>query len=743
MVDQPVSKCCMTTPSPPLADALRIPWKKRGDLQIVSLEFEGHPVWGIKDPVTLAYFELSHEAYFVLEQLDGRATMDDVCQAFNVRFRPRTLSEDEIRGFLGQLLSQNLVLAELPGHGPRLIAKARSQQQRRRWMRLASLLAMRFRGFDPDRFLAWMLTWLGWLFSPWAVAAGLGLIMWAILLVLVQFDELMARLPSAQALLTIPNLLGLSLVLAIVKVLHELGHGLTCKRFGGECHELGVMLLVFTPTLYCNVSDIWMLKSKWQRIAVSAAGMWVEAVIAAVSTLLWWFSAPGLFHSLCLNVMVLCGVSTFLLNGNPLLRYDGYFVLADWCEIPNLQQQSLAAIRGELSRWYCGIVDTEDQTSWRRWGLLSYGVASAVYRVMITSLMLWGLYHWLKPLGLGIVAQTLAVPNFGLMLFVPISLAISFVKAPSNRDRIRWPRFWVNTAVTLAGLAILATFPFPSRVTSLAIVDDEDAQRVYVTMPGTLVSSVKEGQQVAHGDEIARLVEPRLSQLLTQLQGELQLHQLRLANLERQRIGDPQVAQGIPTIREAVENLEHQVAQRRQDAERLILRAPQSGTVLAGPPQRDPQDRNTLARWTGSPLESCNRGCYLESGTTFCLVGPPNSHTVTVFINQDDINLVRRGQRVRILWNEFVEDVYEGEIEEIAAPQLETLPQDTRILQHLPMRSISGGSKPVDTWYQARVRLREPHDSCLRGSFGTAKIEVARQSLASRIFRWFKQTFGV
>lgn len=725
--------------------ATRVPWRKRGDLQTVLLQFEGCPVWGIKDPVTLAYYELSDEAYFVLNHLDGQATMSGICQAFHERFRPRTLSEDELRSFLGQLLAQNLVLSELPGHGPRLVSKAQVLQSRRRWMRLTSLLAMRFRGFDPDRLLSWMLSGLGWLFTPWAMLAGLAVIVSALLLVVVQFDELLARLPSAQALLTIPNLLGLGVVLAIVKVLHELGHGLTCKRFGGECHELGVMLLVFTPTLYCNVSDIWMLKSKWQRIAVSAAGMWVEAVIAAVCTLLWWFSEPGLFHSLCLNVMFLCGVSTFLLNGNPLLRYDGYFVLADWCEIPNLQQQSTAAVRNQLSRWFCG-VDLGDMASLsgrRHLGLLTYGMASSIYRVMVTSLMLWGLYHWLKPAGLGVVAQLLALPTLGIMLLAPLTRAVSFVRSPANRDRIRWPRFWGSTVATLAGLLLLVTYPLPSRVTAAAIVGDDDAQSVYVTMAGTLKSTVKEGQVVAQGDEIARLEEPRLGIQLAQLQGELKLHQLRLANLERQRVSDPQVAQSIPTLREAVLTLEQQLAQRQEDSARLILRAPQSGTVMAGPPLNQHASEETLASWTGSPLDPRNQGCYLTAGTTYCLVGSPESQSAIVLINQDNINLVRPGQPVRIMFHEFPGEVYPGQIEELAALRLDSLAQDPRFRRDLPTRVTSQGIKPVGTWYQARIRLTSPRDTVLRGSSGIASIEVDRQSLAARLTRWFKQTFGV
>ncbi|MGH7128191.1 MAG: hemolysin D, partial [Planctomycetaceae bacterium] len=128
--------------------------------------------------------------------------------------------------------------------------------------------------------------------------------------------------------------------LAVVKIGHELAHAAACKHFGGECHEMGLMLLVFTPCLYCNVSDAWMLPSKWHRAAVGAAGMYLEVVLAAACTFLWWFSTPGLFNTICLNTMFVCSVGTLLFNGNPLLRYDGYYIISELFEVPNLHRQA-------------------------------------------------------------------------------------------------------------------------------------------------------------------------------------------------------------------------------------------------------------------------------------------------------------------------------------------------------------------------------------------------------------------
>ena len=729
-------------PEPVATRAVPVLWRRRADLICEQRVSDGRPVLGIKDPVRLRYFELTEESRFIFEQLDGQVTFQKLSELFHERYRPRSVSEEELRGFLGQLVSLGLVVAESPGYGNLLLARESASQARRRWGKWTSLLAIRFRGINPDRFLGRLLSWLGWLLSPWSLAVGVLLVVTAVTLVAVQFDELQARLPETQALLTASNLLWLSLLLAIVKVLHELGHGLTCKRFGGECHELGVMLLVFTPTLYCNVSDIWMIRSKWQRIAVSAAGMGVEVLIAAAATLLWWFSQPGLFHTLCLNLMFLCGVNTLLFNGNPLLRYDGYFVLADWLEIPNLQQQSQTAVRSAVSRWFCGFSTEIDPASTRRVGLFAYGVASTVYRLLVTGLMLWGLYHWLEPHGLGAIAQLLAIPTLVVLMLSPLLSATRFLGAKENRDRIRWPRFLSRMLLTAGILAAALSFPLPMRVSARALMDDDDAQRVYVTMAGTLVEAVAVGQTVEQGQILGWLEQPGLTALITELEGKLALQKKRLASLEIRRVNEPQLAAGIPSMRETVLDLERQLTQRQADSQRLILKAPRAGVVLPPPRSEARPDAGALPRWTGSPLDEQNRLSYLTEGTVFCLVGEGRSLSATVVISQDDIGLVRVGQPVRLRWNELVGEIRTGEVEDLAALEGVSLSREELIRLELPtVTDRSGRSIPVGNWYRARVRL-DPHPVWApHGASGAARIEVAPQSLGARLIRWTRQTF--
>lgn len=722
----------------------QILWRQRADLRIVPLEFSGSRSWGIKDPVTQAYFELQDEEYFVLQQLDGRSTISEICDSFHEKFRPRTLSPQELRQFVAQLISQGLLVSEGPGYGKALADRANQSQSRRRWARLGNLLCIRFRGVDPDWLLGWMLARLRWIYSPAAVLASLALIVSAIVLVIVQFDRVLERLPQMNAILSPPNLIWLPILLAGVKVLHEFGHGLTCKRFGGECHELGAMLLVFTPTLYCNVSDMWMVRDKWKRIAVSLAGMWVEAVIAATCTLLWWFSTPGLFHSLCLNLMFLCSISTLVFNGNPLLRYDGYFVLSDWLEIPNLQQQSMGTVRGWLRWWFCGIGNRDSNSSSSRQVLMAaYGVASMAYRIMLTFLILWSLFYWLQPYGLGVLVQAMAVPMIGLMAIGPLASAVRFFGSAENRKQVDWSRFRFRAALAVVALGLLLLIPIPTRVRAAALLDRDTAQPVYASLGGALMSGVKLGAVVDAGAVIARLDDPRIQSELVRLEGEYEQHRVRLEQLERRRIREPETAALIPSVRQAMQDYKAQFDQLQQTADRLVLRAPCGGIVIPSSWHSGTMSPGSLPIWRGSPLEERNRGCFIRPGTTVCLVGPRESRAAVLLVNQNDINLIRIGQRVRTAWRELAGEVLSGRVAEISVLDLDLLPRDAVQRLGLPARTTATGSiVPVGTWYQVRAQLDETDSPLLRGAAGEAKILVEPQSLGLQLLRWLSRTFA-
>ncbi|NQT15945.1 MAG: hemolysin D, partial [Planctomycetes bacterium] len=396
--------------------------RMRPDLSIHRQRFGRQRYWVVKDPVALAYFHLREEEHAVLQMLDGQTSLDEIKRRFEEAFAPLQIGFEQLQAFLGRLYQSGLVLADAPGQGQELLLRHGQRRRRVLLQSATNLLAIRFRGFDPEPFLGWLYPKCRWLFSWWFLVGCALLVLCAGSLVVVESDVLRSKLPDFQTFFTARNLIWLAVALAAAKVLHELGHALACKHFGGECHEIGILLLVFTPCLYCNVSDSWMLSSKWQRIAITAAGILVEVVLASVCTFLWWFSEPGLLNTLCLSMMFVCSVNTLLFNGNPLLRYDGYFILSDLVEVPNLSQQSKALVGGALGRFFLGIelVDDRSLPDGKRGFLATYGVAATVYRWFVVIGILWFCHQFLKPYGLEVLAQGFAFFVITGLLIAPL-----------------------------------------------------------------------------------------------------------------------------------------------------------------------------------------------------------------------------------------------------------------------------------------------------------------------------------
>jgi putative peptide zinc metalloprotease protein len=728
------------------AAARPVALRMRPDLSVHAHKYGNQRYWVVKDPVALAYFHLRDEEHAILRMLDGRTSLAEIKRRFEEAFAPLRMSLDQLQAFLGRLHRSGLVMGDGPGQGEQLRLRGGRRRRRELLGSWSNVLAIRFRGIDPEPLLGWLYPKCRWIFSWWFLAACFLVAMSAGTLVAVQFDVLRSRLPDFHAFFTARNLIFLALALALAKVVHELGHGLTCKHFGGECHEIGVMFLVFTPCLYCNVSDSWMLADKRQRIAVAAAGIVVEVVLASVCTFLWWFSEPGLFNTLCLSMMFVCSVNTALFNGNPLLRYDGYFILADLVEVPNLGPQSRTLLGRALARLVLGVELPRDRSlpSRKRPFVAAYGVASTVYRWCVVVGILWFCYRFLKPYRLEVVARALILAALVSLVGVPVGGLALRLREPAWGRRIRRGRAALAGGLLLAALLAASLIPLPFRVAAPAVLEPEDAQHVYVAVPGTLAESVSVGETVEEGEELARLVSLDVRREIAELSGRRNQQQLRLVHLKLRLADDPTVAPQIPAAKEALADIEEQLRQRQRDADRLVLRAPASGTVLP-PPRRPPPSYapGRLASWQGSPLDETNEGVPLETGTLFCLVGDPRRLEASLVLDQADVKFVRKGQRVRLKLDELPGEILRGTITEIAISDLKVAPRELATGKDLAVRVDEEGiPRPTETSYQARVALDEHNRRLLTGTGGRAKIVVDRQSLGRRLYRALGRTFN-
>jgi len=450
-------------------------------------------------------------------------------------------------------------------------------------------------------------------------------------------------------------------------------------------------------------------------------------------------------NTLCLSMMFVCSVNTLLFNGNPLLRYDGYFILSDLLEVPNLAQQSRALVGRGLARLFLGIDLGRDRSlpERNRAVLATYGVASTVYRWCVVIAILWFCYQVLKPYRLEVVAEALALMVAVGLVAMPVVALAMLVRNPAWRRRIRRGRAMLAFGALIAAIVAVGLIPLPFRVTAPAVLQPRDAQHVYVVVPGTLAESVSAGEVVEKGQPLARLVNLDVRREIVDLTGQRDLARLELENLRLRLADDSSVAPRIPTAREALADVETRLNERERDHDRLVLRAPMSGTVL--PPPRRPARSYSPGRldsWQASPLDERNLGCHLETGALCCLVADPDDLEASLVLDQGDVKFVRAGQRVRLKLDQLPGRVLGGTITEIAKTDLKVAPRELAKGEELPVRVDDEGiTRPVETSYQARVALDDHNARLLIGTRGRAKILAEPQSLARRLYRYLGRTF--
>jgi putative peptide zinc metalloprotease protein len=626
-------------PDPLTADLERrkqVRLRLRRDLVLSAQRYEGCSFCVIKDPISLRYYRFDEYDAFLLRLLDGGHTLDDVQKAFERRFRPRRLELTDLESFGQLLLKSGLVYHELPQAGQQLF-DYRRKRRRMEWLqRLTNVLYIEFPLFDPDVILRRLAGRLRWVFTTWSLLGGAALVLGALLLIAGHFATFWASLPSAQEFFGLKNLATLWLAVALVKVFHELGHGVCCKALGGEVHDMGALLMCLTPCLYVNVSDAWALPDKRDRMLVGFAGVYVELLIAAAATFVWWYTPQEVFlHNLCLNLMVVCSVNTLLFNGNPLLRFDGYYVLADWLEVPNLRERCNAYLKRLAMRHALGIeVPPEPPMApHRRVLFVCYAVASYVYSWVLVFSILWSLSRWLRPYKLGSLSMLLAAASVASMIGWPVYRLLKGV-----RDRGRLPDMKAGhvaaTAALLAACGAAFLVPLPvSRIRQSGLVElrPEADEPVFASVSGTLERlHVRDGERVAAGEVLAELRSLELEGQLAEAQSQLGIRVAQLAALRRQLAGTRdrrdqlRVQVALAEAEGQRQVFARQVALTRKALGYLVVCAPRAGVVLGAP-----------------RLEEVGKFWDRDQGVPLCRLGDPGRLRVVVPVSPADYRLLR------------------------------------------------------------------------------------------------------
>jgi putative peptide zinc metalloprotease protein len=731
-----------------------IPLEVRADLVIKRIDYLGVGYWVIKDPAALKYFRLQQEQYHVLNLLNGERSLEQLREEM-LRIMPTVrLQLSDIQHLITDLHEKGLVSSNRSGQGASLIKKQRDEKKKKFFNTLKSLLYLRLPGWDPESTLKVLYPFFKWMFSPFGVFLWASIVITSWAMLAVEFELFRSELPKFQQFFGWPNLLYLWITLSISKIIHEFGHGLSCKHFGGECHEMGIMLLVFSPCLYCDVSDSWMLRSKWPRIMIGAAGMYIEILLSAFAIFIWRYTDQGLLHNLALNIFFVTTITTVIFNANPLMRFDGYYMMSDFLEIPNLRPKADKLLR-ESFAWYCLGIESKPDPFMPETGkvwFVCFAIAAGVYRWFIVIAITVFLYTVLKPYGLQSIGATLAVVSISTIMYSMISNLYKMITAPRIEPMSKPKIAFSLTILFCVGFAVLS-IPMPLHIEATYIVEPLNVKHSYTQAPGELTQVL--GDHVTEGQIVVRMSNPDLEDQKRDLENKIEIQeierdtQLKVGNEGRMSLADNQIVA-----------LTDQLEEVQQQLDALIIKAEIAGRIVEPPRVPEPPietARKQLSTWNGTPLHPKNIGATIDERTHLLSVAPSEVYQAIVLIDQGDINELSQAELVarledsekkhrliQLKFDHLPSRTYEGHIQEVSKNPLEYVPEQlsNKLGGDLPTVTDSQGrERLLSSVYQATVELDQDTDLLRSGMRGIARFRVEERTAGQWLWRYINQTF--
>jgi putative peptide zinc metalloprotease protein len=505
----------------------------------------------VKNPESGEFFQIGEQAHFLLMQLDGSRSPCEVCSAFEKKFAD-ALSELDLNGFLQMAARQGLLETANEVErlaNPQIDSKPPTLNQ--------NILHWRKPFFDPDRLFNWLEPRIGFFWTAWFLVISASSIALAALIVWTNAGELHMRLVHV---LQAENAIWICLTIFTVVMLHEFAHGLTCKHFGGEVHEIGFLLMFFLPCLYCNVSEAWLFSDRSRRLWVTFAGGYFQLFLWSLAVFTWRVTLPGTFPNyLALLVVTYSGVET-LFNFNPLIKLDGYYLLSDWLNLPNLHERGVGHFKSYLRSWLWGAAPPKSVP--RGGTLLTYGLCSWVYSVLFLCFVISGMF-WCLAARWGVT---------GMCVVAVIGLVGSRRVFEGTTAGEAWRLLTSRYRRLVASLVFLtlvgATMVFVQVndwVAGRFTIRPAARVELRASMPGFVKAvNYDEGDRIPSGSVVAQLDVPDLASRVAQKQAEIREAQANLRLLE-----NGVRTEEICEARERVERAQHLLELSQHDLKKL------------------------------------------------------------------------------------------------------------------------------------------------------------------------------
>jgi putative peptide zinc metalloprotease protein len=669
----------------------------RSDLSIIAQVYRGQESYVVKDLAAQKYFRFGTTEVRVMRSFDGQRSPAEIAAA--LASEGLRVSVQAVEAFARQMSSAGFLERSIAERSTLQMERLRAQRRTRQRGRLfrGEILRMRWTFGDPDALLGRVLPYLRWMFTPAFIVASLAL--FAVYLVVLGqgWSEFTAALAATYSWhkITLASGVTLWITAGAVILIHELGHAFTCKYFGGEVRELGFMLLYFQPAFYCNVSDAWSFPERRARLWVTAAGSWIQIVVASLAAIVWWAAAPGtLAANVGVAAMLVGGLTTLLTNANPLLPLDGYFALADWLEIPNLRHRALAHFNWWLkSRVLRLEVPLPETSPHERRIFMTYGALSALYAAAIFAFLAALVLGWA---GQAFGALGIVVAMGGLLLLLRHKIAQLWRTTVLTVRARGATRFTAvrrrRVVIALIVLALGSLLPWTLTSPGGFIVRPVSSRTVTAPDSGVVAQVfVSEGVHVDAGAPLLRLVDrARERELFAAARALDSLTLLESGARAKNRDGD---AERLAAERQsAFATLT--ALERRMSA--LTVRAASAGVVASTRPEE-------------------LMGRAVASGDSLLTLAVLDSVELRVALNAGGATRVRAGQTIHVISYGDPPATWTGRVTDISAAGV--------------------GANGAGGLVEARVR-RAADGAWRPGVTGEASVELQQSTIAAAL--WWK-----
>lgn len=675
-------------------------------------------VWIIvQDHQSGKFNRLTPQGHYLFGRMDGERSLQTLWQDACERFPEDPPTQTDTIRLLSQLYQADLISADAAPDMVELSSRSQRQNRQKTLAHFRNPLALRVPLFDPNRFLDRTLWLVAPIFSRWFMAAWTCFMLTALVLMVFNWRALTES--AGDQILAGSNIALILLAYPLVKALHELGHAYATKWWGGEVREIGLMLLIFVPVPYVDASQATAFGSKWQRIAVGGAGILVELTLAGLALIFWLNAEPGLARAFAYNVMLIGGVSTLLFNGNPLLRFDGYFILSDLLEIPNMGP------RANRYFWYLcqrhllfnkEAVNPATSGSEPPW-LVAYAVTSFLYRLTIMIAISLFIAARFFVFGLLLAALTICTA-----LLYPIAKGVWFVLFSPSLGRSRGKGLLVCAGLLLVALLALFAVPMPHATVAQGVIWPDTRAILRSEAEGFIASvDVVSGQILDAGAPVLQLADPILAariSVATSSLRQLELEARAATLLDRFQAS---------ILREQIAFARQELAELQRTEANLILRAANGGQIYL------PHIEDLVGR-------------LVRKGEAVGYLWPVAAPTLRIAVGQNQAELVRsRTERVDFVLQRDRRNAY-------PATLAGAVPEGSMLLPSEALSTSAGGDivtdpadpeglRAIESLFQFEIAPDAPLTGAMIGERAIVRFDHGAEPYGYRLLRGLRQLF--